>query len=969
MSKTLRKLTGMMAVMFVLQIFGITAASFGYAAEASMDAIVYYTDVPGITQAEIDAIEAVRNRTAFLTYGMTMSTECYRERQTTHGFAVLFSAWLSEFFGMRVRPIIFEWDALLAGLDDYSIAFSGEISFALKENNEYFMTMPIAERRVKYASFEGSNRLEILGRTEPLKYGFLEGTTTENLVSPYLAEGTISVPVKNYNDAYQKLLLKEIDALFMDDTMEGVFAQYDRLIIEDFLPLSYNQVSMATKNPVLEPFISVVEKYVENAGSYRFSQMYEDGHAGFLKYFLNTQLSLDERRYLENAIGQGQAIQVAVASDNYPVSFYNEREKTWQGIAVSVLQEISRITGLSFEFASPVQGEWADALEGVRGGQFQMAAGVTRTATLEDDLLFPVLGYQIDNYAFISASDFRDITLSDIPYLHTGLIQNTDCAELFYELVPNHGNVTMFKTKQEAINALHRGDIHVLLGTRNLLLDMTNYMEITGYRDNLVLHRPYEVSFAFHPGETELNAIVSKAQALVDTDVVVDGWTRRVFDYSSTVVKAQRPFLFGIVFFMLVTVSLLVILLFRNKQMAVRLEKTVRERTHELEVQTQVSIVASQAKGDFLARMSHEIRTPLNAIIGMTTIAAQTDNMPKIKDSLSEITAASNHLVGILNDVLDMSKIESGKFILVDEPFILAKAMNEVSNIIRQRTKEKNIDFVTSCVGIDDRAVLGDKLRLKQVLINLLGNAVKFTPVDGKITFEVKKLEETEQAMKVFFAVTDSGIGIAADRISSLFQAFEQADSSIAVRFGGTGLGLSISQSLIQQMNGEITVESELNVGSTFHFTLEMPLVEFQEESAHGSAQVHQYIGKRILVVEDIEINRYILKELLMPLSLEAIDEAADGEEAVKRFAEMPENYYQLIFMDVQMPKMDGYEATRRIRSLPRVDAQTVPIIAMTANAYREDVERAVVAGMNAHLAKPIDINQVMEAIAKWMEE
>ena len=966
MKNVLKNLAAVMAVLFALQAFGPVVALPALAAGAPKEAIAHYLEVPGITQAEVDAIEAVRSRTSFLTYGMTMSTECYREDKTTRGFAALFSTWLSEFFGLRVRPIIYEWDALLAGLEDHTIAFSGEISFDLKESGNYFMTMPIAERRVKYVSFEGANRLEILGRTRQLKYGFLEGTTTENLVAPYLGENIIPVPVKNYNDAYQKLLLKEIDALFMDDTMEGIFVQYEQLIIEDFLPLSYNRVSMATKDPTLAPFISVVEKYVQSAGSYRFSQMYEDGHTEFLRYHLRTRLSVEEGRYLEEAIAQSRAIQVAIAPDNYPVSFYNQREKKWQGIAVNVLQEISRITGMRFHFANAPQSSWQDTLKGVKNGELEMVAGTIRTASLENDLLFPVLGYQIDNYAFISSSGFRDITLSDLPYLHTGLIQDSASGELFYELVPNHGNATVFGTRQQAVEALRRSDIHVLMGTRNMLLDMTNYMEITGYRDNLVLHRPYEVCFAFHPAETVLSSIVSKAQTLVDTGVIVDSWTRRVFDYSSTVVKAQRPYLIGIAFFMLVAVSLLGAMLLRNKQMAVRLEKTVKERTRELEIQTEASKVASQAKGEFLARMSHEIRTPLNAIIGMTTIAKQTVNMEKVQASLQEIGAASNHLVGILNDVLDMSKIESGKFILVDEPFILAKAMGEVSNIILQRTKEKSIVFSTNCVGLEGRAVLGDKLRLKQVLINLLGNAVKFTPVGGKIIFEAQKLEEDTQAMTVLFAVSDSGIGIEENKIESLFQAFEQADNSIAIRFGGTGLGLSISQSLVHQMNGEIVVESELGVGSVFKFTLKMPLVEFEEETEKSHTDAPQYVGKRILLVEDIEINRYILKELLAPLSLE-IDEAADGEEAVKRFAAMPEGYYQLIFMDIQMPNMDGYEATRQIRSLARRDAKIIPIIAMTANAYREDVEKAISAGMNAHLSKPIDINQVMDAISEWI--
>jgi signal transduction histidine kinase/CheY-like chemotaxis protein len=410
------------------------------------------------------------------------------------------------------------------------------------------------------------------------------------------------------------------------------------------------------------------------------------------------------------------------------------------------------------------------------------------------------------------------------------------------------------------------------------------------------------------------------------------------------------------------------------------LEVTVHERTRELEKQTLAAQVASRAKSEFLARMSHEIRTPMNAIIGMTKIARKSTDSKKTQSSLDEIETASSHLLDLLNDVLDMSKIEAGKFVLTRENFPLIKAMEEVANIIVPRCHDKNISFTVNYSGLSPVMVIGDKLRLKQVLINLLGNAVKFTAGGGNIDFLLEKNRETETGMTVTFTVADNGIGMSDEQVSRLFTAFEQADTSIAVRFGGTGLGLAISQNLVGMMGGKISVKSHEGSGSVFGFTLDFEKSGEQADPRQtAGTSLPDLRGKRVLLVEDIEINRIIMIELLSDTGL-AIDETADGKDALEKFAASPEGYYDLIFMDVQMPRMDGYEATRQIRVLekrrrektpehltetPQVFPKEIPIIAMTANAYREDIDRAIESGMNGHLAKPIDL----EAVSRVLRE
>ena len=400
-----------------------------------------------------------------------------------------------------------------------------------------------------------------------------------------------------------------------------------------------------------------------------------------------------------------------------------------------------------------------------------------------------------------------------------------------------------------------------------------------------------------------------------------------------------------------------------------RLKNMIREISNKNETLIDLNskvMEASKAKSAFLANMSHEIRTPLNAIVGMTHIAGESiDNRPKLVSSIGQITRASKHLSELLNNILDMSKIESGKFELASEPFSIKSAFDEVNNIFIQRCNKQNIVLQTDIEPMRS-TVVGDALRLKQIIINLLGNAVKFTEPGGTVCLIAKGIE-SEGALLLSVHVSDTGIGMSQEQMSRLFTAFEQTDSSISAHYGGTGLGLALSQHLAGLMGGMITVESQLGEGSTFSFTIKLPICsENEDDIKEQSRNSFDLSKKRILIVDDIEVNRIIMSEFLSDTSA-IIDEAEDGMQAVELFHRSPEQYYDLIFMDVQMPNMDGYEATKQIRATSRKDACTLPIVAMTANAYKEDMEKALDSGMSAHLSKPVDINKVYGIIAEFL--
>jgi len=377
---------------------------------------------------------------------------------------------------------------------------------------------------------------------------------------------------------------------------------------------------------------------------------------------------------------------------------------------------------------------------------------------------------------------------------------------------------------------------------------------------------------------------------------------------------------------------------------------------------------ASIAKSSFLANMSHEIRTPMNAIIGMSAIGISTDEPERKNYCFRRINEASNHLLGIINDILDMSKIEAGKLELSYTNFNLEEMVQKIVNLNNVRLNEKRLNLTVHIDSTIPKILFGDEQRLTQVITNLIGNAVKFTPEDGSIKFSIEYLGEEDGLCMIQFSISDTGIGISHEQQKNLFQSFNQAENSTSRKYGGTGLGLSISKNIIEMMDGRIWIDSKLGEGATFVFTIKVKrgIEKNQAEPEESRADMAaQFRGKNILLAEDVEINCEIMQTLLEPTQL-SIDVAENGEVAVQMFEEAPDKY-DMIFMDVQMPQMDGYEATQIIRALDIPQAKTIPIVAMTANVFREDIEKCLAVGMNSHIGKPLNINEVMEKLQIYL--
>lgn len=375
----------------------------------------------------------------------------------------------------------------------------------------------------------------------------------------------------------------------------------------------------------------------------------------------------------------------------------------------------------------------------------------------------------------------------------------------------------------------------------------------------------------------------------------------------------------------------------------------------------------SQAKTDFLSRMSHEIRTPMNAISGMTTIAKSVlDDKEKTRECLEKIESANTYLIGLINDILDMSRIESGKMELRYEPVDLTVLLCDLESMFRAQAAEKGLALRFENGYKKKQCLNADSLRLSQVLVNIIGNAVKFTG-RGSVDVRIETVEEEPNAV-LRFSVTDTGIGIEENAMNRIFNAFEQADSGTAAMYGGTGLGLSISSRLVQMMGGTLEVRSEVGKGSEFFFTLTLDYAaeETQKDSAqkqyHGAAA--DFNGCRILLAEDNEMNSEIAQTIL-EMNGFTVTSVSDGLEALETYAGEPAGTYDAVLMDIRMPVMDGLESARRIRTSGREDARSIPIIALTANAFDEDTKKSIESGMDGHLSKPIDVGQMLELLSQ----
>lgn len=760
---------------------------------------------------------------------------------------------------------------------------------------------------------------------------------------------------KNDEGLYFYLMNGEIDLL-----LSGIIYNHDSVrVIATYNSQPYYIVTNPSNKEVLDGLNMALERILDanpNFAAERYA-------ANFPARLVNVQFSDRDLEYVKKR----KTITVAVPENWYPFYCKETSQKNHVGIMVDVLDKIKDFTGLDFSYVYAKN--YSDAVHLVQRGKADILGFF-----LGDENDAAQLGLAL-SASYVSANNII-VRNKACSYPTPGLVGALVESQRFPSGISAE-KIRSYPGIKEALAAVNSGEADFIYGLSSKMEQDISRYHFTNLAPVTLVNDQSAISFALPtPVDPDLLTVLNKAiNNLSESERTVirnrNLESIGVSEFSLTDFIYANPLQFMFIVMFVLSVLFTALLL----AIGARMKATV------IQGNLKRAEAANLAKSEFLSRMSHEIRTPMNGIVGMSTIAMQNiDNTDKIKDCLEKVIMSSKHLLALINDVLDMSKIESGKVELRHESFNFRAFLQDFENLYGKQAKSKGISYETILASDLEVQIIGDSLRLNQVLSNLLSNALKFTPAKGMIKLRVSKTGEDQENVYLRFEVIDTGCGIAEENYDKIFESFEQENVDVTYKYGGTGLGLSIVKRFTGLMGGGIHVTSVQGSGSTF--TVDLPFGKIKESGKptrfsdiNGRNDLakdcyavdYDFKGKRILLVEDNELNREIAEELI-GVTGASVESAEDGVQAVEMFKESAEGYYDLILMDVQMPHMDGYEATRCIRALGRSDAQKVPIFAMTANAFAEDVQKSREAGMNAHISKPLNIRAVYKQMNRYLQ-
>ena len=563
------------AIMLAALLSGCTSLT---AQKDDTAAFASYKDIPGVTAGDISAVEELKSRKGSFSYTVNYSTEAfYGEDGGIEGFAAIFCEWLSELFDIPFIPSIVEWDELIDGLADRTIDFTGELTANEERRRDYFMTDDIAQRQIIVVRTDVSVPLNEIAMTRPLRYAFLDGATTvddirrhENVrFEPFFAD--------DYDQVYELLASGVADAFFDESTAEAAFDFFGEVDVDVYYPIVYSPVSLATQNPDNKPIIDVVQKALERGAIYHLTRLYNKGHRDYLKHKLFLSLTQEEREYIK----RNTEILFAAEITNYPISFFDSRTGSWEGIAHDVISEIEELTGLVFQRHNDESNHWPELLAMLEHREVAMITELIPSEDRIGHFLWSGEEFFRDHFVLISKTEFHDIAVNEILYIRTGVAKETAHTTLFRSWFPNHKAIVEYDNTFAAFDALEAGEIDVVMTSQHQLLIMTNYREQVGYKANFVFNLYFDSAFGFNKDEALLASIVTKAMGVIDVDGISGRWMRRTYDYRIRLAQERTPYLIGAG---VLSVGLVfsVLLFIRKRKEGLRLETLVDSRTKEL---------------------------------------------------------------------------------------------------------------------------------------------------------------------------------------------------------------------------------------------------------------------------------------------------------------------------------------------------------------------------------------------------
>ena len=921
-------------------------------------AVICLSVLPVSAFAEENSNDAIRVGSFEETYNSV------NEKGERRGYGYEYLQNIAGYAGWTYEYITSNWEDCFAQLENGEIDILGGISYTEERaKNMLFSDMPMGKE--KYYIYTDASNMDLtavnLDSFEGKNIGVLKDYIPEDVLNEWESKyglHTQHINVSTTTEVMDKLSKHEIDCF--------VSVEESRWEESDILPIaSIGEAeiyfAINPKRPDIKEALDSAMRRIKDDNPFYTDDLYRR----YLSAQSSSFLSKEEREW----IGQHGAIRIGYLNNDGGVSSADPSTGELTGIITDYVDIAKKcLLGQTLKFELKGYDTKSEQLQALHDGKIDLIFHANHNPYFAEANGFSLSDTLLTlNMAAITAKKSFDENKDNI----VAVEKDNFTLKAYLSYNYPQWEIMEYETLNEAVKAMKKGEADCIVINSSIVADYLKDKKLS----SVFLTKAADVSFAVQQGEPVLLSILNKTL----TSMPTTKFSGAVVSYNASSRKVTaRDFIQDnlLTFSLIVGTSFLVILciilcyLKKSKQsaeQALKLNQELEEKQQELHNALVEAQSANKAKTSFLNNMSHDIRTPINGIIGMITILEKSGNDgERAKDCLNKIKESSKLLLSLVNDVLDMAKLESDTVVFCDESINLDQVCKEITESVSFQAEEEGLHVVGEHDDYSGIYVWSNAVHLKKILMNLFTNSMKYNKVNGSIYMSMRTIEKSEDHMKCEFKIRDTGIGMSEEFIKNeLFTPFVQADNSARSNYSGTGLGMPIVKQLVEKMGGTITVESKLGEGSCFTVVLPFKIDTNakQEEKEDFNADIS---GIRVLLVEDNELNMEIA-EFMLTESGAKVETVKNGLEAVKHFEASAPGTYDVILMDVMMPVMDGLTATKKIRALKRQDAKTIPIIAMTANAFREDAERCIEAGMNAHVSKPVEM-KVLEKTIRSMK-